>query len=123
MKLTDSLSVVEVAPVGVGDVAVEGVLAPVVDRVVEQRGAVVYVLGVPSHQAVTEPFLWKKICQHHQCYSITMLYYSFHLVECIFTGDCGFNIIICVKVEAGHPYEHFKHGDVVLLYLDLKCPG
>ena len=67
MKLTDSLSVIEVAPVGVGDVAVEGVLAPVVDRIVEQRGAVVYVLGVPSHQAIPEPFLWKKICRHHQC--------------------------------------------------------
>ena len=117
----NSLSVIEVAPVGVGDVAVEGVLAPVVDRVVEQWGAVVYVLGVPSHQAVPEPFLWKKIRQHHQCPKMEpSLCYPFHLVKCIFTGDCGFNVVICVKVEAGHPDEHFEHGDVVLLYLDLK---
>ena len=26
-----------------------------------------------------------------------------------------------VEVEAGHPYEHFEHGDVILLNLHLQC--
>ena len=42
------------------------------------------------------------------------------LVKCKLVVHIRFNQGVGVKVEARHPDKHFEHGDVVLLYLNLR---
>ena len=43
-----------------------------------------------------------------------------YFVKCIFTCDSCLNVVVSIKVEAWHPYKNFKHGNIVLFYLDLQ---
>ena len=92
------LRVVERTSVGVGEVPEVSVFLSVVRCVIEQRCAVVDLLGEPSHMDITVAKLVKR-----------------ELVV-----DIGFDEGVGIEVEARHSDEYFKHRDVILLDLHLQ---
>ena len=92
------LRVVEGTSVGVGEVPEVGVFLSVVRSVIEQRCAIVDLLGEPSHMDIAVAELVKR-----------------ELVV-----DIGLDESVRVEMKAGHPHKHLEYGHVVLLYLHLQ---
>ena len=113
-KEKNILGVIEGASVCVCDVLVVCILLSVVACVIEERCAMINILGIPSDQGITKSFLLNILVP----FSILQL--MFYLVKCVFTPYICFNVAISFKMEAWHSHKHLKHWDIVLFYLNLK---